>query len=99
MIIGVVDTVVVDPVSAEAVAVADLVAGDLLLEADVVETEKCFQPFVLTAEKSARFLSNPQTANRSTAVIVLRKWAIEAAIQGDLMTELPVPPRLKADLI
>ena len=98
MIIGVADTVEV-VVLAMVVTAAGFVAEDLLLEVDVAETEKCFQPFVLTAEKSARFLLNPQMASRSIAVIVLRKWAIEVVIPGDLMTGLPVLRKLKADLI
>jgi adenylyl- and sulfurtransferase ThiI len=60
---------------------ADLEAEDLLLEAAVVGTEKCFRLFAVTAEKNAKFLLSPQTVNRFIAAIVLKKWA-EEAIQG-----------------
>jgi len=66
MIEAQVDTVVVSPVVEVEV---DLEAEDLLSEA----IEKCSQPSVVTAARNAKFLLNPQTANRFTAATVLRK--------------------------
>jgi hypothetical protein len=97
------DSVAVLAVAADA---ADLEAADLLLaEAGVTieETEKCLTLPAAIVEKLARFLSDPQTVNRFTAAIVLRKWAEEATghqtTDQDLTIEPPVLLRHKADLI
>ena len=93
----------VDPVSAEAEAVVVLAEEDLLLAELEVETAKCFQQSAVTAEKSARFLLDPQTASRFIAAIVLKKWVTEATdprmTDPGLMTEHPVLPKHKVDPI
>ena len=82
--------------------VADLVEEDLRLVEIEAETVKCSRLSAQTAEKSVKFLLDPQTVNRFTAVIVLKKWVIEAIdllmTDQDLKTDLPVLPRYK-DLI
>ncbi len=59
---------------------------------------RCLKPFAATAGRNAKYLSDPQTANRFIAAIVLRKWAEEGLTQEGLMTD-PEPPRPKVDPI
>jgi len=96
----VVDTVAVVDLAVVEAGVVLAEAEDLPLVGAGAVTAKCFQPSAVTAKKSARFLLNPQTANRCIVAIVLRKWAGGAIdrllIDLDLTTGLPVPLNLKA---
>jgi hypothetical protein len=96
MIVGVADTAAVLTVAED---VEVLEAEDLLLAGPEVVTVKCLMPPAVTAAKIAKFLLDPQTVNRFTAVTVLRKWEMaEEVIQGGLTTGI-VHPKHMADPI
>lgn len=44
-----------------------------LTEAETGETGRCLKPPAATAERTVKYLSDPQTANLFTAVTVLKK--------------------------
>ncbi len=81
------------------VAVVEVLAGVGVLGAEIPARVKCLVPPVATAEKNARFLSNPQMENRFIAVNVLKRW-VDEVIADSLLTDQDlmidhVHPRLK----
>ena len=75
-----------------------LVVEDLLLEADeemTGEIAKCLMLLAATAERQPKYLSDPQTASRFIAAIVLRKWVggttDRQTTDQDLTTEPGLP--------
>ena len=67
---------------------------------DLGVTGQCSKPLAVTAEKNAKCLSGPQTANPSTAVIVLKKWVQKEKTGGiEAISTLRLPNPTKLSLI
>lgn len=90
------ETVVVEAEVALVVDVEDLEAGaadsagaEVLIEAEIAETDQCTKLSAAIAEKNAKYHLGLQQVNPFTAVIVLKKWVTEA-----MTDNLPIDPDL-----
>lgn len=80
-------------VLAVAEAEVALVEDDLLSTVTAAHA-KCLKLHAATAEKSARFLSDPQTVSLFTAVIVLKRWEMEEDLIQGVPKEMILEPQV-----